>query len=188
MDENDFIAAACTNSINRTILSRLPALALNDVWLVSGSVFQTVWNVITRRDAQYGIRDYDLFYFDANTSFEAEDAVIKRAEKLFADLPASIELRNQARVHLWYPEKHGVPYPALSRATEGIDRFLMKTAQVGIRSDGVTCDVYAPAGLDDVAQMIVRPNLTPNFIAARYEEKALRWKSLWPELTILPAN
>ena len=33
--------------------------------------------------------------------------------------------------------------------------------------------------------MIVRPNITANFQAARYFEKAARWKTLWPTLTIL---
>src|ERR1041384_4034649 len=116
MDEGSFITAACANPINRKILGRLPALELPDAWLVSGSLFQTIWNVITERDVEHGIKDYDIFYFDHDTSFEAEDRVIKRAAEAFSDLRASIEIRNQARVHLWYPEKHGVPYPPLSRA------------------------------------------------------------------------
>jgi hypothetical protein len=36
--------------------------------------------------------------------------------------------------------------------------------------------------------MIVRPNPGPNFSAASYIAKAMRWKSLWPELTILAAD
>jgi len=36
--------------------------------------------------------------------------------------------------------------------------------------------------------MIVRPNPGPNFSAENYAEKAMRWKALWPELTVLPAD
>jgi hypothetical protein len=30
-----------------------------------------------------------------------------------ASLRVAVEVRNQARVHLWYPAKHGLPYPKL---------------------------------------------------------------------------
>ena len=98
-----------------------------------------------------------------------------------------VEARNQARVHLWYPQKHRLPYPALRSSSEGIDRFLTKTTRVGIRRTPDGYDVYTPDGFDDIADMIVRPNPGPNFSAARYEEKAVRWKALWPEITVLPA-
>ena len=49
-------------------------------------------------------------------------------------------------------------------------------------------DVYAPDGFDDLANMIVRPNPGANFSAANYEKKAERWKKLWSEITVLPAD
>ena len=97
-------------------------------------------------------------------------------------------MRNQARVHLWYPEKHSLPYPPLAGSTEGIDRFLTKNTQVGIRRNADGYDVYAPNGFDDIEGLIVRPNPGPNFSPANYAAKAARWKSLWPELTVLPAE
>jgi hypothetical protein len=48
--------------------------------------------------------------------------------------------------------------------------------------------IHAPAGLDDIATMIVRPNFTANFSAEAYRRKAARWLSLWPELTVAPAD
>jgi hypothetical protein len=187
MTQAQFVETILRNPFNRTILERLPALALRDAWLVSGALFQTVWNARTGKPIDFGIRDYDLFYFDADTSWDAEDAAIRRAAEAFADLDVPVELRNQARVHLWYEEKFHMPYPALSRATDGIDHFLMHNAQVGIRASADGFEIYAPYGLDDVWNMIVRPNRTANFHPDRYREKALRWQELWPELTILPA-
>ena len=90
-------------------------------------------------------------------------------------------------MHLWYGEKFGTAYPPLNRASDGIDRFLMSCAQVGIRVRDKSYDIYAPAGFDDLANMIVRPNRMPNFQAERYDAKAARWKALWPQLTVLPA-
>src|SRR5215470_3097621 len=185
MDEACFIDLVLSNAINREILSRLPALGLAEAWLVSGALFQTVWNRLTDRPVDHGIKDYDIFYFDLDTSYEAEDDAIARAKTIFRDLKCAVEVRNQARVHLWYGEKFGVRYPPLGRATEGIDRFLMRQAQVGIRPRDALYEVYAPRGFADIERLIVRPNLTQNFRTDLYHEKAARWKSLWPELTIL---
>jgi uncharacterized protein len=187
MNEAEFLDTVRGNRFNRAILARLPELALPDTWLVSGALFQTVWNLRTNRPPEFGIKDYDIFYFDPDTSWEAEDAAIRRAQKMFADLGVAVELRNQARVHLWYEEKFGKPYPPLHRATDGIDRFLMPCAQVGIHGNADDTKVYAPHGFDDICAMIVRPNRTANFHPDRYREKALHWQERWPELTIFPA-
>jgi hypothetical protein len=186
MTESEFIATIKRNPFNRAIVERLPSLALSDAWLVSGALFQTVWNVQTSRSPDFGIKDYDIFYFDPDTSWEAEDRTIKRAAAVFSDLDISIEVRNQARVHLWYEKKFAMPYPPLTRSTEGIDRFLMHNAQVGICTNADRYEVYAPRGFDDISKMIIRPNRAANFLPDKYMKKALRWKEHWPELTILP--
>jgi hypothetical protein len=64
----------------------------------------------------------------------------------------------------------------------------MHCAQVGIRAVDDGCVVYAPRGYSDIQNLVLRPNRTPNFRADLYLEKAARWKSRWPELTILPAE
>jgi hypothetical protein len=188
MDKDAFLATALRNPVNRTIVDELFQLALPDAWIVSGCLVQTAWNVKTGRAVDYGIADYDVFYFDPDTSWQAEDAAIRALQGRLAHLGVTLELRNQARVYLWYPEKHGLPYPALRCSTEGIDRFLTKNTQVGIRRSQHGYDVYAPNGFDDIAGLMVRPNPGPNFSPANYAAKAARWKKLWPELTVLPAD
>jgi uncharacterized protein len=185
---DEFLAAVLRNPATAAISDVLFRLALPDAWIVSGCLVQTVWNVLTARPLDYGIADYDVFYFDPDTSWAAEDAVIRRLQDAFAGLGVTIEARNQARVHLWYPEKHGLPYPALQSSCEGIDRFLTRNTRVGIRRRQAGHDVYAPDGFDDIAGMIVRPNPGPNFSAENYAVKAARWKALWPEITVLPAE
>jgi uncharacterized protein len=186
MTEPEFVAAVLSNRVNRAILERLPDLGAADGWLVSGALFQTVWNLKTGRDPVYGIKDYDIFYFDPDPSWEAEDAVIRRADALFADLGVEIEVRNQGRVHVWYKEKFGTDYPRLTRATDGIDRFLCDCSMVGMRPRGDGFEVYAPKGFTDIENMTVRPNRMPNFNADRYRDKTARWRLQWPQITILP--
>jgi uncharacterized protein len=188
MNKDDFLAAALRNPVNAAIADELFHLALPDAWIVSGCLVQTAWNALTGRAVDYGINDYDVFYFDPDTSWQTEDAVIRALQRRLAHFGVTIEARNQARVHLWYPEKHGLPYPALRSSTEGIDRFLTKNTQLGIRRTQAGHDVYAPNGFDDIAGLIVRPNPGPNFSAVNYAAKAARWKSLWPELTVLGAE
>jgi uncharacterized protein len=163
MDAGRFIATIKTNPLNRAILERLPALGLPDAWLVSGSLFQSVWNALTGRPAIHGIKDYDIFYFDPDHSWEAEDRVIRRCVDAFGDLGVEIEVRNQARVHLWYRDRFGVDYPALKSSTDSIDRFLALACMVGIRSAGADQEVYAPHGFGDIEAMVVRPNRCDNF-------------------------
>src|SRR4029077_2040936 len=63
------------------VLSVARHLRLRD-WLVfSGAVYQPVLNHLTGRVLDYGIKDFDLAYFDASDlSYDAEDAVISRVE------------------------------------------------------------------------------------------------------------
>ncbi|WP_431015788.1 nucleotidyltransferase family protein [Bradyrhizobium pachyrhizi] len=188
MTQDEFLTAALRNPANQAITDELYRLGLPDAWLVAGCLVQTVWNALTGRPPDHGISDHDIFYFDPDISWEAEDAVIRELKARLGHVGVAIEVRNQARVHLWYPDKHGLPYPALSRSTDGIDRFLTENTQIGIRRTTCGYDVYAPNGFDDVAGMIVRPNRTPNFSPANYVTKAARWKALWPEITVLAAE
>lgn len=188
MGKDEFLALALRNPVNVAIMDELPRLALPDAWLVSGCLVQSVWNVLTDRPVDHGIADYDVFYFDPDTSWDAEDAVIRKLQARLDHLGVKIETRNQARVHLWYPAKHALPYPPLSCSTEGIDRFLTQNTQVGVRRTEDGFNVYAPNGFDDVAGLIARPNQGPNFSAANYAVKAMRWKALWPELTVIAAE
>ncbi|UGX94416.1 nucleotidyltransferase family protein [Bradyrhizobium barranii subsp. barranii] len=188
MDRNRFLTLALKNPVNVAIIGELASLALPDAWLVSGCLVQTAWNVLTDRAVDHGIADYDVFYFDPDTSWEAEDTVIRTLHARLSHLGVKIETRNQARVHLWYPGKHGLPYPPLTCSTDGIDRFLTQNTQVGVRHAGDGFEVYAPHGFDDITGLIARPNPGPNFSAASYAVKAARWKALWPELTVIAAE
>ncbi|WP_315735859.1 MULTISPECIES: nucleotidyltransferase family protein [unclassified Bradyrhizobium] len=188
MTKDDFIAAALRNPVNTAIMRVLRETAVPDAWVVAGCLTQSVWNVRTGRPIDHGINDYDIFYFDPDTSWDAEDAVIRRITSCLHDIEAKVEVRNQARVHLWYPAKHGRPYSAVSRSTDGIDRFLTVNTQVGLRPVADGYELYAPKGLGDIAQMIVRPNHTANFSATNYIAKAERWKALWPEITVIVAE
>ena len=154
--------------------------------MTAGCLYQTVWNVVTGRAPANGIKDYDILYFDdSDLSWEAEDAVIRVSRETFAELPVEVDIHNEARVHLWYEEKFGVPRAPFDSTEAGIDSFPATTCCLGVRLEANNqWRVYAPHGLSDVFDLVVRPNpvLAPQSV---YESKVKRWRTHWPELTVL---
>src|SRR3954470_14100105 len=156
----DLTTAALANPINRKILERLPMLGAPNACLVAGSIYQAWWNALSGRPVAEGVKDYDVFYFDdRDLSYEAEDAVIQRARALFADLDVLVDVKNQARVHLWYPQRFGGDYPQLYKVEDGIARFLARSTCVGLMAqvDG-TLRLIAPYGIEETRRGEIRPN------------------------------
>jgi hypothetical protein len=168
-------------------LGNLRSMALPDSWLVSGAIYNTVWNVLTGRPPLTGVRDIDVFYWDgADLSYAAEDAVIKRGDVAFAGLPLPVQIRNQARVHLWYQNHFGQPYPPLRSSREAVDRFASITHAVAARLEADDrIDVYAPYGLNDLFSFRIAPNRMMDN-SRTHMEKGARARSVWPEVTVVP--
>jgi hypothetical protein len=146
---------AMANPINAEITARLPDLGVDQCMLTAGCLFQAVWNHQANLPADQGVKDYDVFYFDTDLSYEAEDAVIRAADELFKDLGVNVEVKNQARV-----------------------------AGTCIGLEIATGEVYAPYGLEDVARGILRINpLHPE--QALFEQKARSYQARWPWLRIV---
>jgi uncharacterized protein len=181
----DFLRRVRHNPINATLLDRLPELGLDDCWLVAGCLFETIWNEQAGRPPTENIRDYDIFYFDAaDLSYEAEDREIRRITAAFTCLDAKIELKNQARVHLWYEKRFGHPYPVLTSSTDGINRFLVACTCVAVRcTAGLPLAIHAANGMDDLFAGILRPNPI-NFEDRGFAEKARSYQSRWPWLRV----
>lgn len=160
-------------------------LGINDAWLVAGAVYQSYWNALGGAVPTAGIKDYDIFYFDADDlSYEAEDAALRRAALVFADLDALIDLKNQARVHLWYRDRFGAEWPEVASAREAIGRFQVRCTCIGLqpRADG-TLDLAAPYGLDELTRGELRPNASCPSLAG-FRAKAESYRDRWPWLTI----
>lgn len=168
------------------VLTTVRELGLNDWRVFSGAVYQSVWNAVTDRPVGYGRKDYDLGYFDPDTSWDAEDVVIQRVAAAFDEpFRSEVEVRNQARVHLWFTDRFGEPYEALSGTDEALARFVAPAFAIGVRLKADdTISIAAPFGLEDVFSMTLRPN--PNRPLARGWDKAVAGaRARWPELTVI---
>lgn len=162
-------------------------LDLPDWMVFSGAVYQRVLNHLTGREPDFGIKDYDLAYYDASdVSYEAEDTVIRRVAAAFeAPLCDQVEVRNQARVHLWFEGKFGEAYAPLNGSAEALERFVSPLFSVGVRleaDDRLT--VLAPFGLDDLFALRLRPN--PRRRTQGFARTAASVGARWPEVRIEP--
>lgn len=135
-------------------------LDLPDGMVVSGAIYNSAWNSLTGKPPGHGVKDIDLFYCDgSDLSYEAEDAVILRAASHFEHLPLPVEVRNQARVHLWYPDRFGRICPAYRSSAEALGYFASRTHAVGVRLTAAEdLEVIAPFGLDDIFSFRITPN------------------------------
>lgn len=167
------------------VLRTVRDIGLPDWRLFSGSVYQSVWNAQTGRPAGFGTKDYDIGYFDPDTSWDAEDVWIKRVAAAFDEpLKSQVEVRNQARVHLWAPQKFGEDFAPLLRTDDAPARFVAPAFAVGVRLEADdSISVHSAYGLADVFDMVIRP--TPRRGKAKGWDKIIaKLKDRWPELTV----
>jgi hypothetical protein len=164
------------------VLTTMRALDLPDWLMMSGAVYQRVLNALTGRPPDYGVRDYDLDYFDASDiSYDAEDAVIRRVAAAFVEpLRSAVEVRNQARVHVWFESHFGEPYTPLSRTAEALERFVSPMFAVGVRLE--LDDRVAPFGLADLFELRLQPN--PRRPSAGFVRIATAVTRRWPEVKV----
>lgn len=172
---------ALCNPVNQALLHILPKLNIPACTLTAGCLFQAAWNRHSGQPADWGVKDYDVFYFDQDMSWEAENQIIERVQSACSHLASNIEVRNQARVHLWYEQKFGAPCPPLQSVFDGIDRYLSKATCIGV--DVTSGELYSTHGLDELQRGILRINpLNPQ--PAMFLSKAQSYQARWPWLKI----
>jgi hypothetical protein len=173
---------ALAHPVAGAILQRWPELGLPDAWLSGSLLVQAWWNICFDLPPLHGIVDADIIYYDAADLSEAgEAAAAAHVAELFADLPVRFDVKNQARVHLWYPDRFGIAITPYRSALQATTTFPTTVSAVAINAAALS----APFGLDDFLAPVVRANAT---LIDRhvYETKARRWAACWPDLPILP--
>ena len=156
-----------------------------DYYVAAGSINQTIFNYYHGYPLDNGIDDIDIVYFDKDTSYEKEDKIIKEVSELLKDINIRLDIKNQARVHLWYGKKFGHEIDANKSVEEAISKWGTTVTCIGVRISNGKFKVYAPYGLNDLFKMTIRP-VKDNFIKEDYYKKCAKWKEKWKLLTIIP--
>ena len=171
----------------KTILERLEKYYLKDYYITAGSISQTVFNYYHNYDLDYGINDVDIVYYDIDTSYEKEDKIIKEIQYLLKDININLDIKNEARVYLWYNKKYNKNIKQYKNVEEAISSWISTVTCIGVRLENDNLKVFAPCGLEDLFNLIIRPNLKSNN-EEQYIEKTKKWKQKWPNLKIIYYN
>lgn len=156
-------------------------------WLIGAGALRTaVWDRLHGFDAPTELADIDLVFFDpADLSRERERGV---EDALRAALPAAPwDAKNQAAVHLWFPDKFGYEVEPLRSAAEAVATWPETATCVGTRlTSDDRLELVAPFGLDDLLGLVHRRN--PARVSVEEYERRLRTKRIaerWPRVRVL---
>jgi len=153
-------------------------------WLIgAGAIRDTVWDWVHDRAPTAVPRDIDLAFFDpADVSEARERAIERELLERSPDLPW--EARNQAAVHLWYPDRFGVEVALFHSSAEAVATFPETASCVAVRllaDDNML--VVAPHGLRDLFDCVCRRN--PTRVPASFYERGVQqkgWRARWPKM------
>ena len=153
-------------------------------WLVAaGAIRDVVCDWLHGGPATAGPRDIDLGFVDpADFSAASGRAIESRLRAWVPDL--QWDAKNQAGVHLWYPDVFGIEVVPFASYAESVSTLPENATRVGFRLlPDEDLLVVAPHGLDDLLGGICRHNPT-RVSAAFYEQRlaARAWRARWPNL------
>jgi hypothetical protein len=173
--------------VNRSlynVIESIDRFNLKNYYISAGCISQTVWNYQRNYKIDYGINDIDVIFFDVDDlSEETEKETEHRINDFYAGIGCSIDVTNEARVHLWYHEKFGITIPPYISSESAVNSWIPATA-VGVKYIDGIFTVYAPYGMNDMYSGTIRPNKA---LATKqhFDEKSLKWKSKWDDLKII---
>ncbi|HEM3696338.1 TPA: nucleotidyltransferase family protein [Streptococcus suis] len=161
------------------ILDIMDKLNLSDCWLCAGTIRNFIWN----RYCFDKNTDVDIVFFDESITYEETLELETKLRQMYPNY--QWELKNQTLMHIHSPDT--LPYQS---SQDAIEKFPERCTAIGVRqTEKGTIELFAPYGLDDIYNYIVRP--TPHFLANskgmniyKKRMKKKNWKKLWPAITI----
>ncbi len=168
------------SDIFRTTYDYLSHSALRDWYIASGFVQQTYYNSRHGFDIHYAIKDIDVVYFDAEQPADAD--VEHRIEGEVTRALGSrlkVDVKNQAHVHTFYPERFGYAIEPHRHIFAAIDSYPTTSTTIGITKGDSGELIYASFGLQDLYNLVLRPN-RKSVTREIYEAKRKRVEANWP--------
>ena len=158
-----------------------------DYYVGAGAINQTVFNYFHKYPINQNNSDYDIVYYDKDTSYEKEDKIIKELENILKDLNVKTDIKNECRVPIWMKENYNREIKPYKSVEDAISRWGTTITCIGVRLEENKLKICSPYGLEDLFSLIIRP-VKKDFIREDYEKKSKKWKEKWPKLTIISWN
>lgn len=183
-EEAELVAALLASTLVRETLQRLDGCGLPDWLLGAGAVAQTVWNSRLGFADGYGIADLDIVYYQPGADATADEDTRRTVVSWLGPLGIRVDVKNQARVHEWYPDSFGDRVRPYTSIQDAMASWPTTATAVGVSMHDGNVAVMSAFGLADLLGLIVRANRV-QVPQAVFEAKASRWQRLWPQLTVM---
>ncbi len=170
------------------ILDYIEGLDLPNFYIVSGSVFQTIWNYLDNKNLNNNIKDIDIIYYDKNNlskklEKELEDKIFDHFKSI--GIIYEFDVTNEARMHLQINKKYNKKIKQYQNSEDAINQFIVTTHAIGITKEKEKIKVYAPYGLNDIFNKTIRPIKHKGNDQTIYNEKVNSWKKRFDNLNIV---
>ena len=159
------------------------SVGLPNFYIAGGAITQIIWNSLLERNLLDSVKDFDIVYFDDNENQTEKwfEGVIRTQLSHFI----KIDIKNQANVHKWYPEKFGQVISPYTQVEQGIDSWL-SAFSIGftLNIDG-NISIYSSQGLEDAFDMKVKPNKIA-MSESNYIKMTNSFKKRWSSISVEP--
>lgn len=180
MNEKDILKLIQDDKWMMQILITARDLSLPQWIIGAGFVRNKVWDHLSsiNRDV-VDTRDIDLVYYDQNGNDEKADE--KLSAKLKLETGIEWEVVNEYYAHKWND------LPLYTSTEDAISQWPETVTAIGVTVDkNNNLKLYAPYGIDDLVNFVIRP--TPKFedkidkIKERMQQK--KWSKKWPKVKL----
>lgn len=181
MNEKDILKLIENDPWMMNVLSVAKSVALPDWMIGAGFVRNKVWDFLHGyNNKEVPTSDIDLIFYDPTDVSEEKEELLNRL--LQEKLNINWSVKNQARMHL----KHNKTKP-YKNTEEALAEWVEIPTCVAVRlEENGTLKLFAPHGIDDLVNLVVRPTLSQtNNLELFWERiKSKEWEKKWPKLII----
>lgn len=167
-------------------LRTVRSLGLPSWCIGAGLIRSLVWDALHGFQEPSPVQDIDVAHFDADAP-SGQDARLQRRLSAL-DPTLAWEVTNQAKVHEWLVDAHGVAVTPVASLADGLATWPEYATCVGAFLDGdESVRIVAPYGLNDLFELRVRHNPRRVSVSTYLERiHSKRFQERWPRLTICP--
>ena len=156
-------------------------------WIGAGVIRDVVWERrFSAAAAELRSTDVDVAFFDGgDLSREREQLVQSELDRRRPDV--AWDAKNQAAVHVWYPDRFGGHVPPFGSVAEAVATWPEYAVCVAARlASRGAIEICAPHGLDDLLDGVWRRNPT-RVAVGEYERRLARKRpaSRWPGVRVI---
>ena len=178
MTEQEILTLIQNDPWMMNIISIATALDLPDWIIGAGFVRNKVWDHLSGNEKEVvDTRDIDLVYFDPQGNDEKADE--RLSEELRTKTGITWEVVNQFYAHQW----NGLPPYASTE--DAISQWPETVTAIGVTLDTYKkLKLFAPYGIDDLVNFIVRPSPKFKGGAEKLKERmrTKKWQDKWPRV------